>query len=145
MLCDAVCLPAAEPWCSCLFTYCLRVLFVKLNFLITANLINHVVQTKQKKQKKNKKHLQETYWNDALMVFFPHRWRMGDSAHFVPIVLTSKGWTIFTSLLFRAAWPPCHPLSVGRLWECVTMSSHLLWRCWRGGFFFLWISRFVSH
>ena len=55
MLCDAVCLPAAEPWCSCLFTYCLRVLFVKLNFLITANLINHVVQTKQKKQKKQKK------------------------------------------------------------------------------------------
>lgn len=109
-------------------------LFVKLNFLITANLINHVVQTNKQK----KKHLQETYWNDALMVFFPHRWRMGDSAHFVGIVLivlTSKGWTKFTFLLFRAARPPCCSTSAGRLCACVTVLSLLLWGCWRGRFF----------
>lgn len=43
---------------------------------------------------------------------------MGDSAHFVGIVLivlTSKGWTKFTFLLFRAARPPCCSTSAGRL------------------------------
>lgn len=109
-------------------------LFVKLNFLITANLINHVVQTNKQKKNICKKHIETMLW-----------WFSSP---------TDGGWEILHTLLglFWLFWLQkvgqnslffCSVLLGHRAVlralvacvQCVTVLSLLLWRCWRGRFF----------